>query len=276
MRKYDLIILGATVYGIAKALKAAESGKKALIIERLIVCGYDFTGGARTELPSIPSSKLYSAMEAHNLIGEAGCHIFPVSGILAGMLNEASVDVLLSCEVLSYGKCADGFKVSVFSEDGEDEFLADNLINTDPRAFAELFEDAACERFLCATLICGFNSATYTDEETDAALPLPAELNGFHNLKEFNFKVWQGRFPKEYVLGLKLSPDEDYQQAKRRFYELWSKYYLSFKPYDVAAISAYIQYRFNKIEKRELDGVVYVASSSYPDVAAAFEGGYNE
>lgn len=253
MEKVETLVIGATFFGCAYALKAKE---KTLIVESESVLGSDFVAcmnASRTDVAGThtPETKEFlQDMMKRSAVSEDGrIHVYAMSTALAVKLKEAARDILLETHVISVEKEADGYRVRLFNRDGFSDIVADRVIDTRVPAGANL---TTGRKYICGMLV-GKGELSEFSGETASLL--------------------HGALDGEYIFCVPVDMQADWTQARRIFHETYAASRDRLPGYVVASVGSSFAYRFDTPLSYEENGVLHAVSASYRDLFAAFDGG---
>lgn len=136
MKRYRLVVLGASFLGIGAALTEPAN---TVIIEPSCRLGDDYVNCLcaqdwRTFHPCTKSGKqLYSEMEKRGLLYKDGSvYAEPAIFILSKWLYQSNVSVCLSTTVTKIVKTNGGYELTIFNCDGQATIFAEKILDTTP------------------------------------------------------------------------------------------------------------------------------------------------
>lgn len=251
MKKYKTAVFGTTVLAAAVA---ETLGGGAVVIEKSESAATDCTSCI-----NMPYSKIYRGgspktegffkdLEERNLIGEDGTvHVFPVAGVTAKRFIMA--DTLLSTDVISVGKAAGGYEITIFNIDGFSKIYAENILDTTPTGVINTNPSELNFTKYLRSLISG------EGEPEEAA-------------------IVRGRFENEFTYSVEAEKYEGYSSAARRLHEAWQKIAVKNRGYEMSAVAPQFAYIYDAPVRREIDkNYIFVPSASFADLGSAYEEG---
>lgn len=253
MEKVETLVIGATFFGCAYALKAKE---KTLIVESESVLGSDFVAcmnAARTDVAGthMPETKEFLQDMLHRgAVSEDGrIHVYAMSTALAVKLHEAGCNILLETHVISVNQTDDGYCVKLFNRDGFSEIAASRVIDTRVPAGAAL---PTGHKYICGMLVGEGELSEFSDEKAS---------------------LLHGALDGEYIFCVPVDMQADWTQARKIFHETYAVNRDRLPGYVMAAVGSSFAYRFEAPLSYEENGVLHAVSASYRDMFAAFDGG---
>ncbi|MGI6279526.1 MAG: hypothetical protein ACOYJS_03080 [Acutalibacteraceae bacterium] len=242
MRRYDLVIFGATFLGLGAA--KASKGKTLIIEEKANPCGEfidSFHSGSdyKAELITEEGRKFKAFFEDAGLCGNV--FIPEWTAFVSSWICKNDIEVLLFTNVLKVEPEGEEYKITIFNSNGKSEIFAKRIIDTRTKSF------------VYKTL----NAITYG-----------GIFDSFHE----SIKVYP--YNDKYSIAEFKMPDSfDYPAARKRVFELWATRPEEYKHILIAAV-ADLFYKKSDCEQTEVSkNYINAYSTYYANPFLAFDKG---
>lgn len=242
MKKYDLVIFGATFYaaGICSAYKGST-----LIIESKTKPGYEFIdayhpGNVLEYTPVTKQGRAFvEYLKENNLFDDP--YILRWTPYISKKLLQISGDCLLLTDLVSVKECDEGFVITIFNTMGKSEILAQRIIDT---------RTIELEAKTINLLLKG-------------KTPSVCDRNTRCIMKYMDYSIYE----------INLNVDDDYPSARKKAVESFDYLRSLCEEISLVAIADEFYKKAKEAQKETAPGYIICASSYYDNPIEAYDMG---
>lgn len=254
---YDLVILGATLTGLGAAY---SYGGNILVIERLAQVGYEYANSFNTgidwndiTLSAYGADFKKDLVERGILSADGKAHIPALQPVLFNMIKCDKLPVLLMTEVVSINYLENHFNIVISNNSGISQITAKMILDTTQGILAK-------QNIISKSI----NAVLYSSISEQPPYAY-----------DENSTIVEGKLFGEYILKLKLSPNDDWIVARKKLHDYWSSRPKELNPWTIVAVADCFEVKINKSNSKINDKYFHIPSCNFKNPLEAFEAGIN-